>query len=133
MVITIVVVISRVACLCIRWLYPESYGLTVVDLFFAGSGFPELLGVLLVLISAAVAAGRAVLEELIMLEEKLLSPLFFRHLALVFCWPSPVSPPCSAEILLFPIRSAVARVSRIPAAPSSSVHPNKLDGSISVN
>ena len=76
MVISIVVVISGVACSCIPlWLYPESEGPSVVDLFFPG--FSELLGVSLVLISAAAAAGRAVWEEIIMLEENLLSPLTF--------------------------------------------------------
>jgi drug/metabolite transporter (DMT)-like permease len=76
MICSIVVVILGVVCSCIPlWSQPENVEPTILDHFLPG--LSQLFGVLLVLLSAAAAAGRAVLEEIIMLEEDRLSPFTF--------------------------------------------------------
>ena len=72
----ILVVISGVVCSCMPlWLDPETTQPSVLDHLLPG--FTHFVGVLLVLTSAAAAAGRAVFEEMIMLEEGSLSPITF--------------------------------------------------------
>ena len=81
MILSIVIVISGVVCSCIPlWRHPDSPPDGVIDLLLPG--FTPLLGILFVLLSAAMAAGRAVLEEIIMAENGGLAPV---TLATVSC------------------------------------------------
>ena len=78
MLVSMVVLIAGITCSCIPlWGYEHRLNSSsvAVDIFLPN--LSQLLGVFLVLMSAAAAAGRAVLEETIMLEEDLLSPFTF--------------------------------------------------------
>jgi drug/metabolite transporter (DMT)-like permease len=81
MIISIVIVISGVVCSCIPlWSHPDSAPDSVLDMLFPG--FSQVLGILFILLSSAMAAGRAVLEEIIMVDNDGIAPV---TLATVSC------------------------------------------------